>query len=95
MSASNGQHRLDVHRVGHERAVAQHDALGRARRAAGVEEPGEVVLGDVVGEVAASGAGEQRLVAVAGVDDVLDARRAGRPMSRSVNSIRAPESSSA
>ena len=69
-----GPNRLDVHRVGHERAVAEHDALGRARRTAGVEEPGEVVLGDVVGEGGRVRAGEQRLVAVAGVDDVLDAR---------------------
>ena len=37
----------EVDRVGHEVAVGEHHALGRAGRAARVEQPGEVVLADV------------------------------------------------
>ena len=69
------QDRLRHHhvvRVGDQVAVAQHHALGRARRAARVEEPGERLARDARTELVLAGAGEERLVVVGDRHDALD-----------------------
>ena len=81
---------LHVHRVGDEVAVGEHHALRRPRRAAGVEEPGEVLLADVVGEVGRRGAGEQLLVPLAHVDRRARRTSARSPTGRPANSTLAP-----